>query len=79
MADTVRVGKRFAVVLPKKVRQRLGVREGDELIVEVNRRGLLLVPKPASYTTHLAGLHREVWKGVDVDHYLQRERRGWRR
>ncbi len=79
MAETVRVGKRFAVVLPKKVRQRLGVREGDELIVEVSRRGLLLVPKPASYTAHLAGLHREVWKGVDVENYLKKERRAWRR
>lgn len=79
MAITVKVGKRFQVVLPKKVRQRLGVREGDELIVEVSRRGLLLVPKPASYTAHLAGLHREVWKGVDVDDYVKRERRAWRR
>ncbi|MDY0019027.1 MAG: type II toxin-antitoxin system Phd/YefM family antitoxin [Anaerolineae bacterium] len=30
-----------------------------------------------SYTDHLAGLHREVWEGVDTDAYLQQERDAW--
>ena len=30
------------------------------------------------YTTHLAGLHREVWDGVDTDAYLQQERDAWK-
>lgn len=29
------------------------------------------------YTAHLAGLHQEVWEGVDTDAYLQRERDAW--
>jgi prevent-host-death family protein len=29
------------------------------------------------YTTHLAGLHREVWEGVDTGTYLQEEREAW--
>ncbi|HEU4797731.1 MAG TPA: AbrB/MazE/SpoVT family DNA-binding domain-containing protein [bacterium] len=79
MAATVRVGKRFQVVLPKKVRQRLDLHEGDELLIEVSRLGILLLPKPKSYTAHLAGLHREVWKDVNVDDYLSKERKGWQR
>lgn len=79
MATTVRIGKRFLVVLPKKVRERLDLHEGDELLVEVSGRGILLVPKPKSYTAHLAGLHREVWKDLDVDAYLDQERKGWQR
>lgn len=79
MAATVKVGKRYQVVLPKKVRQRLDLHEGDELLIEVDRRGILLIPKPKSYTSHLAGLHREVWKDVDVDAYLNEERKGWQR
>jgi len=79
MAVTVRVGKRYQVVLPKKVRQRLDIHEGDELLVEVSRWGILLVPRPRSYTAHLAGLHREVWRDVDADEYLAEEREGWRR
>lgn len=79
MATSVRVGKRYQVVLPKKVRQRLDLREGDVLLIEVSRRGILLVPKPKSYTAHLSGLHREVWKNLDVDEYMARERKAWQR
>lgn len=30
-----------------------------------------------SYTTRLAGLHQDVWEGVDADTYLQQERDAW--
>lgn len=79
MAQAVRVGKRYQIVLPKKVRQRVEIHEGDVLLVEVVRRGILLVPKPKSYTTDLADLHREVWQDVDVDEYLKGERKTWQR
>lgn len=79
MAQAIRLGKRFQLVLPKKIRQRLGLREGDVLLVEVTRKGILLVPKPHSYAEHLTGLHREVWQGVDVDEYLNEERKSWQR
>ena len=36
------------------------------------------VPEPpGSYTDYLAGLHREIWEGVDTDVYLQEERDAW--
>lgn len=77
-ATTIHVGKRYQLVLPKKVRQRLDLHEGDELLVEVSRRGILLIPRPKSYTDHMAGLHREVWQDLDVDDYLEQERKTWR-
>jgi len=79
MTQAVRLGKRFQFVLPKKIRQRLGLREGDVLLVEVTHKGILLVPKPHSYTQHLAGLHREIWQDVDADEYLREERKTWQR
>lgn len=79
MAQAVRLGKRFQFVLPKKIRQRLSLREGDVLLIEVTRKGILLVPKPQSYTKHLSGLHREVWQDVDADEYLREERKTWQR
>lgn len=79
MAQAVRLGKRFQFVLPKKIRQRLGLREGDVLLVEVTRKGILLVPKPHNYAQHLSGLHREIWQDVDADEYLREERKTWQR
>jgi prevent-host-death family protein len=32
---------------------------------------------PGSYTDYLAGLHREIWEGVDTDAYLRQERDAW--
>jgi prevent-host-death family protein len=32
---------------------------------------------PGNYTDYLAGLHREIWEGVDSDAYLQQERDAW--
>ncbi len=31
----------------------------------------------ADHTAHLAGLHREVWDGIDTDAYLREERDAW--
>ena len=36
------------------------------------------LPAPSgSYTDYLAGLHQEIWKGVDTDAYLHEERDAW--
>ena len=32
---------------------------------------------PGNYTDYLAGLHREIWEGLDTDAYLQQERDAW--
>ncbi len=32
---------------------------------------------PGSYTDYMAGLHREVWEGIDTDAYVQQERDAW--
>ena len=40
--ETGKVGKRGTVVIPAKMRRRLGIREGDLVIMEERREGLLL-------------------------------------
>jgi hypothetical protein len=29
------------------------------------------------YVSKLAGLHKEIWQGLDTDNYLQQERNAW--
>lgn len=45
--ETIRVGKRGTIVVPVKMRQRFGLKEGDLLISEEREDGILLRPAVA--------------------------------
>jgi hypothetical protein len=57
--------------------QQLNIEAGDRLLVDVQDGVLVLVPQPEDYAKHLAGLHKEVWAGVDSNDYLRQERVAW--
>jgi len=42
---TTRVGPRFRIVIPKKIRDAAGIKEGDFIEAEVRPGGILLRPK----------------------------------
>ncbi len=73
---TVKVSRRHQITLPREVRERLKIQPGDRLRVEVQNDVLILIPQPENYVQRLAGLHREVWEGVDTTAYLREEREG---
>ncbi len=35
------------------------------------------LPQSEDYVSQLAGLHKEVWQGIDTDAYLKQERDAW--
>ncbi len=35
------------------------------------------VPKPKNYTRHMLGLDKEIWESIDVERYLEEERKSW--
>ncbi|MBN2550482.1 MAG: AbrB/MazE/SpoVT family DNA-binding domain-containing protein [Anaerolineales bacterium] len=74
---TVKVSKRFQIAVPSAARERLNIRSGDTLIVDIQDGMIVLLPRPENYTDHLAGLHREIWQGIPVDHYIREERDSW--
>ncbi len=78
MADTVTLSAKHQVVIPKGVRRQLNLAAGDKFLVEAHGGAAVLFPLPRNYTKHLEGLHKEVWKGVDVMAYIKEERKGWR-
>lgn len=47
MVLKVRVGKRFTITIPKEVREKLGIKEGDELDLILTDNGIVL-KKPVS-------------------------------
>lgn len=78
MGSLVRISRKHQIVVPKEARKSLGVGSGDELIVEVEKGKIVMKPRPRSYTQHLLGLHKRLWKGVGVEDYVSREREAWR-
>jgi len=77
MPQTVKVSSRNQISLPSEARKNLGIKPGDRLLVEVQDSVLVLIPQPEDYVVAMAGLHREVWEGVDTEAYLNEERDAW--
>ena len=75
---TVKVSSRNQIAVPRIARERLGIKAGDHLLVDVQDGMLILMPQPPDYAARLAGLHREIWEGIDTDAYLQGERDAWK-
>lgn len=44
-SETIRVGKKFTIVLPKDIRTKLNIREGDLLNIRVEGSKIILEPK----------------------------------
>jgi AbrB family looped-hinge helix DNA binding protein len=73
----VKVSSRYQIAVPRIAREKLKIEKGDHLLVDVQDGILVLLPCPLDYADRLAGLHREVWAGVDTDAYLHQEREAW--
>ncbi len=78
--QTVRVSSKHQIALPSAARRELGIQAGDELLVDVCGKHLIIMPKPRTpeeWARGLAELGSEVWKGVDTERYRQEERDSW--
>src|SRR5215216_6613417 len=77
MAILVKVSKKHQIAVPSAVRKQLGIKSGDELIVELRDGYAVLLPEPQDYSQRLRGLHREIWEGVEPQEYVRQEREAW--
>jgi len=73
----VKVSSRYQIAVPSIAREQLNIQKGDRLLVDVQDGLLILLPCPQDYAARLAGLHRDVWAGLDTTIYLQEERAAW--
>ena len=75
-----KVSHKFQVVIPKEVRESLGISKGDKLEVYGKNHAIIMkkskVKKPLSLKD-LKGLGKEIWKGVDIEDYINKERESW--
>jgi AbrB family looped-hinge helix DNA binding protein len=74
---SVKVNAKYRITLPQVVREKLKIKAGDYLLVDVQDGIMVLTPEPKRYANSLRGLHGEIWEGIDVRKYLDDERRAW--
>lgn len=78
MTRSVRLSKKGQLVIPKEMREALGVKEGDELLVTLEGRRVVLT-RPHEYARATRGLLKGTWgkSRQAVERYLERERGSW--
>jgi AbrB family looped-hinge helix DNA binding protein len=74
----LKLNGRNQITLPRDIRRKLNIKQGDHLLVDVQDGVIILIPQPKRYTTdYLQGLHSEIWKGMNIENYLNGEREAW--
>ena len=73
----VKVSAKYRIAIPRSAREKLKIKVGDRLLLDVQDGIIILIPEPKRYADQLQGLHNEIWKGVDVKKYLDGERKAW--
>lgn len=76
---TSKLSSQNQIVVPKVVRKLWNLEAGDIISWATDKTKAILQPRPASWTEYMSGLHKEIWKGVDVDKWLKKERKAWDR
>jgi AbrB family looped-hinge helix DNA binding protein len=75
-----KVSHKFQVVIPKDIREFLGISKGDTLQVYKKNHEIVMkkaeIKKPLSLK-NLKGLGKEIWKDIDVEEYIRKERESW--
>ncbi len=75
-----KVSHKFQVVIPKDIRELLGISKGDTLQVYKKDNEIVMkkikTGEPLSLKD-LKGLGKEIWKDVDVEKYIKKERDSW--
>lgn len=72
-----KVSSKYQIVIPKKVREALGLQPGDRLLISTEGDKAMMRLRPKSYAKHMRGLHKEIWQGIDATEYVSEERKSW--
>ena len=75
---TITIGKKAQIVIPKKAREAIGVKEGSKATLMYEPGRVVIMGDPKTYGKLLQGLGKEIWKG-NGDKHLKRERASWDR
>lgn len=79
-ARIVRLGRKGQIVLPKEIREALGLKEGDSLIVALEE-GQAVLLTPERYAALTKGILEGTWGRTreEIEQYLEEDRESWAR
>lgn len=79
MQQTVIIGPKSQVVIPKKVREVVpGLKAGQEVVVRpLGTRAVIVEVASNDWVTDTYGMHKKVWQGVDASVYIRKLRNEW--
>ena len=74
----VKLGKKGQIVIPKALRESIGIKTGDLLLITAEANRLLITP-PEKYAETTRGLLKGMWghNPDEVEAYLAEERDSW--
>jgi len=75
--SVVKVSRKYQIVIPRKIREALGLQPGDRLLLRLENDRVVMRLRTRSLARHLRGLHKEVWQDVDALSYVEQERASW--
>jgi len=80
--DTATVSSKFQLVIPKKARDVLGIKEGDKVVFDYRDGMVVLLPRPEDFVEFAKGLGAEAWSGPQEDagqEHVEAERESWQK
>jgi AbrB family looped-hinge helix DNA binding protein len=75
-----KVSHKFQVVIPKEIRELLCITKGDTLEVYGKDHEVIMKKvelRRSISLRDLKGLGKEIWKDIDVEDYIKKERESW--
>ena len=72
MSEIVKIGKKSQLTIPKKIREKLNISEGDKIFIDVIDGAIVITPIPENIEK-FAGIS----KGFYEKEYLNKERNSW--
>ena len=79
--DTAKLSKKYQIVIPREVREQMGLRIGESVAVySVDKQRAVLVKHPSNYVQVMKGLGKEMWKKLGgTSRYIRQERASWKK
>ncbi len=69
----VKLSSKNQIVIPRDIREALGVKAGDKLLVVPRGNTVILLRKPRRYSKAIAGTGKDLYGS----NYLAKERQSW--